>query len=125
MDEPVENSQELLSSPQEEQRTFERFPSRFPARFKDTRNDFGTDVYLRNSSAGGIKITTKERLFLSDNVTLEVQLPDGRDAMTLRGEVAWVKHKDADLWNAGIKFHKVVFMDMWRPYKFTEPDSAV
>jgi hypothetical protein len=56
---------------------------------------------------------------------LEVELPDGKGDMTLRGEVVWVKSKDADMWNVGVKFHKVVFMDMWRPYKFTESDSAV
>ena len=124
MDEQIENSDELLSSSYEEQRTFERFPSRFPAKFKDTRSDFGTDVYLRDASAEGVKITTKERLYLNDNVTLEVDLPDGRGAMTLRGKVVWVKNKDTDMWNVGMKFHKVVFMDMWRPYKFTEADSA-
>ena len=124
MDEQTENSDERLNSSYEEQRTFERFPSRFPAKFKDTRSDFGTDVYLSDASAEGVKIATKERLFLNDNVTLEVELPDGREAMTLRGEVVWVKSKDTDMWNAGIKFHKVVFMDMWRPYKFIEADSA-
>ena len=124
MDGQNENSDELLNSSFEEQRTFERFPSRFPAKFKDARGDFGADVYLRDASAGGVKITTKERLYLNDNVTLEVDLPDGRGAMTLRGEVAWAKNKDPDMWNIGIKFHKVVFMDMWRPYKFTKADSA-
>jgi len=124
MDKQIENPDELLSSSYEEQRTFERFPSRFPAKFKDTRSDFGTDVYLRNASAGGVKITTKERLYLNDNVTLEVELPDGKEAMALRGEVVWIKNKDADMWNAGVKFHKVVFMDMWRSYKFIEADAA-
>ena len=124
MDEQIENSDELLSSSLEEQRTFERFPSRFPAKFKDTRSNFGADVYLRDASAGGVKIAAKERLYLNDNVTLEVELPDGRGAMTLRGEVAWVKNKDVDMWNIGIKFHKIVFMDMWRPYKFAEAGST-
>jgi hypothetical protein len=123
MDGDIRNSDQLSDSAQEEQRVFQRFASRFPARFKDTRGDFGTDVYLRDASAGGVKITTKERLYLNDNVTLEVQLPDGQEALILRGEVVWVKNKDADLWNAGIQFHKISFMDMWRPYKVVEPDS--
>lgn len=124
MDERIKNSDELLVSPQKEQRTFERFSSRFPAKFKDTRNDFGTDVYLRDASAGGVRIATKERLYLNDNVALEVELSDGRGGMTLRGEVVWVKHKGADMWNVGVKFHKIALMDMWRPYKFTEADSS-
>ncbi|MCK5081721.1 MAG: PilZ domain-containing protein [Candidatus Omnitrophica bacterium] len=125
MDESIENPQEPLSSSFEEQRTFERFPSRFPAKFKDTRSDFGTDVYLRDASAGGVKITTKERLYLNDNINLEVELPDDRGTMTLKGEVVWVKPKDAETWNAGVQFHKIDFMDMWRPYKFVDPNPAV
>jgi Tfp pilus assembly protein PilZ len=108
----------------EQQRMFERFPSRFPARFKDTRNDFGTDVYLRDASAGGMKITTKDRLYLNDNVTLEVEVPDGKGAMTLRGQVVWVKSKGDDIWDAGLKFHKITFMDMWRTYKINEISST-
>lgn len=102
----------------EDQRLFGRFPSRFPARFKDTRHDFGTDVYLRNVSAQGARITVKERLYLNDSVTLEVELPDGKEPMTIRGEVVWTKHKDAGMWDAGLKFHKIVLMDMWRICKF-------
>ncbi len=126
MDEQVEYTDGMLDLDplDEKQRTFERFPSRFPARFKDTRNDFGTDVYLRNASAGGVRITTKERLYLGDNVTLEVELPDGKGDMTIRGEVAWAKSKGTDMWDIGIKFHKIVLMDMWRPYKFNETSST-
>lgn len=124
MDDPLADAGQALNSPQKEQRLFERFPSRFPARFKDTRSDFGTDVYLRDASAGGVKITTTERVYLNDHVNLEIRIPDGKEALTLRGEVVWVKHKDADMWNAGIKFHKIALMDMWRSYQFIEPDSA-
>ena len=124
MDEPVKNIDEPMSPDYDEQRMFERFPSRFPAKFKDARGDFGIDVYLRNASAGGIKISTKERVYLNDNLTLEVDLPDGRGTMTLKGEVVWVKPKDTEMWNVGVQFHKIDFMDMWRPYKFVESDSG-
>ncbi|MCK5014104.1 MAG: PilZ domain-containing protein [Candidatus Omnitrophica bacterium] len=124
MNEPIENSDEPLGSSFEDRRLFERFPSRFPAKFKDTRGDFGADIYLRDASAGGVKITTKERLYLNDKVTLEVDMSDGKGDMTLRGAVAWVKNKETEMWDIGIRFHKIVFMDMWRPYKFIETDSA-
>jgi hypothetical protein len=120
MDDRVEYTDAAQDPGNKQQRLFDRFPSRFPARFKDTRNDFGTDVYLRNASAGGVRITTKERLYLNDNVALEVDLPDGKSAMTLRGQVVWVKSKGDDIWDAGLKFHKITLMDMWRPYKFNE-----
>ena len=110
---------------EENNRIFDRFPSRFPAKFKDSRNDFGTDVYLRNASAGGMRIATKERLYLNDNVTLEVDLPDDKGVMTVRGEVAWVKNKDANMWDVGLRFHKIVLMDMWCIYKINQNTPSV
>lgn len=124
MDRSADNTDALANSDAKDQRLFDRFPSRFPAKFKDTRNDFGTDVYLRDASAGGIKIATKERLYLNDHVALQVQLPDGKDVMELRGEVVWAKHRDDQMWNAGVKFHKIVFMEQWRSYQFFEDEPA-
>jgi len=121
----AENVDEVLNSSNGERRIFDRFPSRFPAKFKDTRNGFGTDVYLRNTSASGARITTKERLYLNDSITLEVELSDGRGPMTMRGEVVWVRNKDAEMWDVGLKFYKVVLMDLWRPYTLTETGSSV
>jgi len=115
---------EVDLSEEEERRVFERFPLRFPAKFKDTRKDFGEDVYLRDASASGAKITTKERVYLADNVSLEVELSDGKEPMTIRGEVVWVKNKTAEMWDVGLRFHKIIFMDMWRAYKFTEMGPA-
>src|SRR3989338_8015361 len=120
MDEKIGYGDEALAPLEETRRIFNRFPSRFPAKFKDTRTDYGTDVYLRNASAGGVKITTKERFYLNDNVTLEVELPDGKGPMTIRGEVAWVKNKNTEMWDVGLKFHKIVLMDQWRTYRFNE-----
>ena len=118
-------TEKALKPDPKDQRVYERFPSRFPAKFKDARGDFVMDVYLRDASAGGMKIATKERLYLNDHIALEVQLPDGKDAMELRGEVVWVKPKDDEMWNAGVKFHKVIFMDQWRSYQFFEKGPAV
>lgn len=108
----------------DEKRIFERFPSRFPVKFKDTRHGFGTDVYLCNASAGGVGIVTKERLYLNDGVALEVELLDGKGPMTIRGEVIWAHKKDTESWDIGLKFHKVVFMNLWRIYKFAETGSV-
>jgi len=98
-------------------RLYERFPSRFPVKFKDTRRDFGTDVHLRNVSAEGAKIATREQLYINDSVSLEVDLSDGKRPMTIRGEVVWAKKQNTKIWDIGVKFHKVVFMDLWRIYK--------
>ena len=97
-----------------QRRLYERFPSRFPVKYKDSRNDFGTNVHLRNVSAEGAKITTHERVYLNDSVSIEVELPDGKRPMPLRGEVVWTHKQGAEIWDVGLKFHKVVFMDLWR-----------
>ena len=57
---------EMPAQTNEERRIFERFSARFPVKFKDAREDYGSDVFLRDASAQGIRIMTKERFFLDD-----------------------------------------------------------
>ncbi len=109
----------------ENRRLYERFQSRFPVKYKDSRHDYGTDVHLRNFSAEGAKISTREQLYLNDSVSLEVELSDGKRPMTIRGEVVWTNKQDAEIWDIGLRFHKVVFMDLWRIYKSVEPSASV
>ena len=104
----------------EERRIFERFSARFPVKFKDTRDDFGIDVFLRDASAQGIRILTKERFFLGDHLSLEMELPDGGEPMVLSGQAVWVKLLNLSLWEIGIQFSKVNFIKMQRLFKFTE-----
>ena len=86
----------------EERRIFERFSARFPVKFKDAREDYGTEVFLRDASAQGVRILTKERFFLDDQLSLEVELPDGGEPMVLSGRVVWVKSLDLSLWDIGV-----------------------
>ena len=99
-------------------RLFERFSARYPARFKDERDEFGEKVYLRDASAFGAHITNRDRLFLNDKISLEVDLPDGMAPMELRGEVVWVRKSPQNLWDMGIRFHKIQLMRLARLYKF-------
>ena len=103
----------------EERRVFERFSARFPAKFKDSRNEYGTDVFLRDASASGAHIITTERMFLDDPVALEVEVPDGSTPMVLRGRVAWSKPSNAAMWDIGLQFARVNFMQMHRLFKFS------
>ena len=102
----------------EERRIFERFSARFPAKFKDSRNEYGTDVFLRDASASGVRITTTERMFLDDPVALEVELPDGGPPMVLAGKVVWTRPAGA-AWDAGVRFPEVDLMRTHRLFKFT------
>jgi Tfp pilus assembly protein PilZ len=100
-----------------ERRIFERFSARFPVKFKDAREDYGTEVSLRDASAQGVRILTKERFFLNDQVSLEVELPDGGEPMILSGHVVWVKFLDLSLWDIGVQFNEVNFFKMQRLFK--------
>ena len=104
----------------EERRIFERFSARFPVKFKDAREDYGTEVFLRNASAEGVRIFTKERFFLDDQLSLEVELPDGKEPMVLSGRVVWVRLQNLSLWDIGLKFEQVNFIKMQRLFKLTE-----
>ena len=104
----------------EDRRVFERFSARFPAKFKDAREDYGSDVFLRDASASGARILTKERFFLDDQLSLEVELPDGGEPMILSGRVVRVKPLDLSLWDVGLQFPQVKFLKMQRLFKLTE-----
>jgi len=104
-------------------RIFERFFARFPVKFNHSCNDFGTEVFLRDASAEGIKVATKEKMFINDSVSLLVKLPDGQDPLTLNGQVVWIQSKSPDLWEVGLKFHKVNLMEMQRMFKLVQDTS--
>ena len=106
-----------------ERRIFERFSARFPIKFKDGREDYGTEVFLRDACAQGIRILTKERFFLDDQLSLEVELPDGGDPMILSGRVAWVKLLNLSLWDLGVQFTEVNFLKMQRLFKLAETSA--
>lgn len=102
----------------DDRRLFERFSARYPARFKDERDSFGDRLYLRDASAFGAHITARDRLYLNDKVSFEVELPDGMAPMELRGEVVWIKKSAQNLWDFGIRFHKIELLKLSRLYKF-------
>ncbi len=106
----------------DERRLFERFSARFPTKFKDSRSDFGTDVFLRDASASGVRIITTERMFLDDPVAIEVEVPDGGAPMVISGKVAWSRPANASMWDIGLQFPQINFMQVQRLFKFTLQD---
>jgi len=110
----------------DERRTFNRFQTRFPVKFKDSRIDFGFDVILRDASANGVNILTKDRLFFNDHIALEVELPDGNDPLVLSGRVVRAKPiNDLSMWDIGLKFDEVDLMKMQRIFKYTRSYSSL
>ena len=109
--------------PAEERRIFERFSARFPVKFKDTREEYGTEVFLRDASAEGMRIFTKERFFLNDQIALEVSLPDGGSPLVLNGQVVWVKLLNLSLWDIGLQFPEINFIKMQRLFKLADESA--
>ncbi len=103
-----------------ERRLFERFTARLPAKFKDTRNDFGTKVSLRDASAQGVRLISRERVFLHDSISIEVKLPDSNNIMGLRGEVVWAKRIEDFFWEVGLKFYQIDLVAISRLYQVTQ-----
>ncbi len=111
-----DNSLELM----EDHRIFDRFVARFPVKFKDSRHDFGSQVFLRDFSAQGIKLVTKERFFMNDNISVLVKLPDGKSPLVLHGQVVWTKNRSPGAWEIGLKFYKIRLMCVQRLYQFCQ-----
>lgn len=105
-----------------ERRLFERVPMRFPAKFNHLFDDFGNKVYVMNLSAQGANILSNEPLYKDQNVSFQVQIP-GSSPMDISGSVMWVRPK-ADLWDAGIKFHKIDLVGISRLYKYADPSTV-
>ena len=101
-------------------RVFERFSARFPVKFKHSREDYGSQVFLRDASARGARFSTSQKMFLHDSISLEVKLPDGNAPMVLNGRVVWTKTKETNQWDVGMEFHKVNLMSMQRLYRLVE-----
>ena len=101
-----------------ERRIFDRFDSPFPAKFKDSAEDYGVNVYLTNASAEGVRLVTKRALHSNDMVELEVKLPEANPKpMAIGGQVVWVRKNEANLWDAGLRFHNISLMHISRLYR--------
>lgn len=106
----------------DDQRVFERFRAKFPVKFKDTRDEYGTNIFLKNASAEGVCVDCLQRLFLNDYVSLDVKLPDGFDPLILNGRVVWIKTVEpSKRWEAGIRFNKIDLMKLNRLFRLVEP----
>jgi hypothetical protein len=105
----------------EERRIFERFPARFPVRFRHLPQDFGTNVFLRDASAQGVHITSRCRLYIHDSISLEIKLPDDSLPLVLNAQVVWIRPKYPTVWDVGLEFHKIDLMLIQRMYRFVTP----
>lgn len=106
----------MVTSPPENRRLFDRVVARFPAKIKDSSESFGDKITLHDASAWGVKLSSREKFFLNDSVSVEVSLPDGMFPINLRGQVIWTKERQDKTWDLGIRFHQIRLLYMSRLY---------
>ena len=106
----------------DDRRKFDRVLARFPTKIKDSRNDFGTDVFLRDVSAEGARVSTRQKMFIHDSIAIQVKLPDGYDSLVLNGEVVWLKNQSDRTFEVGLKFHSLELMNLQRLFQFCIED---
>ncbi len=97
-----------------ERREFERIDAKFPLRLDAAEQPFGADIYLRDFSAGGVKIISKRKLVTGEDVELWVDVPDGHGPAHFSGRVVWFKDVGKNVWDAGICFRHIKLMDCRR-----------
>ena len=103
----------------DDRRIYERYSARFPVRYKDMDQGYGTNIFLRDVSAEGARLISKERVFLNDSLSILVELPDGHDPISLNGQIVWNKPMSGTgMWHVGLRFHKVDFMNIHRFMKY-------
>ena len=115
-----------MSAPSlDERRLYQRQTARFPVKLKDTRQDYGANLFMRDVSAGGLRLTSKERFFLNDSLSIEIKLPDGQGPLILNGQVIWSKLVGPNTWDIGLGFYKIDFLKLNRLFKLPlEPQGS-
>lgn len=103
----------------QDKRLFERFVARFPAKIKDSRQDFGSKISLRDVSAEGARFSSKDKVFLDDKLAIEVALPTRSLPFTIKGDAVWVRKKEDNTWDVGVKFPKIHLMLLSQVYEIT------
>jgi len=113
----------LIKEKIKDKRLFERFVARFPAKIKDSRQDFGSRVSLRDASAQGARFSFADKVLLDDKLTIEVALPKRSFPVALKGDVVWTRMKEDRTWDVGIKFSKIHLMLLSQVYEMITPTA--
>ncbi len=102
-----------------DRRTFDRFPVRFQTKYANSPNDFGTEVFLQNASAEGLRIRTREWLREGDPIHLAIKIPDSDRPLQIQGQVVWIRSLQRDFWEAGVRLSRVRLITMQRLFKYS------
>jgi hypothetical protein len=98
----------------EDKRDFERFIVRLTVKFVNLNNGKEERVVTHDISAKGAGIVTKEEIAKRIPLEMWLDIPDSREPLYVKGEVAWSKMVDYDTWRVGVNFDKADFLGISR-----------
>lgn len=114
---------ELQNDSFSENRIFHRFPTNCLARYKNSHDSSEGEVILRNASAQGLKVVSKNPLYVNDFISFAIDVPHSSLPLNVRGEIVWSKRDEKHYWNIGVKLQKIRFVEMSRLYDETSEDA--
>ncbi len=98
----------------EDRRIFERFSVQFPMRFLDLTNGREGQANAYDISAKGVGLVADRELVARTPVEVWLQIPDHGEPLYTRGEIAWSKKVEPNVWRAGINLEKADLMGLSR-----------
>lgn len=109
-----------------ERRCYVRVDADLPVRYTIPKGSVNLDaIKTKNISVGGICMTLNEKLSMHEILALEIGLPEGPMAVTVKGEIVWVREdieqgkKDGIRhFDIGIEFRELLPKDKDRLFKF-------
>ncbi|MFZ5800382.1 MAG: PilZ domain-containing protein [Candidatus Omnitrophota bacterium] len=71
-------------------------------------------AFLRDICASGARVTCQRRFLLDEDIVFLVNIPDGKAPLSMKGKAVWSKETGINVWDTGLRFEKINFMDLHR-----------
>ncbi|MDD4980042.1 MAG: PilZ domain-containing protein [Candidatus Omnitrophica bacterium] len=98
----------------QDKRIFERFPASLPLRFIDLSVNKESQAQTQDISAKGIGLMTDKELSPQTPLEMWLDIPDHREPLYTRGEVAWSKLLGPDKYRVGVNLERADLMGIAR-----------
>jgi len=97
-----------------DRRIFERFSTRFPARFLSRDSASEGQAQTLDISAKGMGLETAQELKLRSDVEIWLDLPDKGGPLYARGQVVWSRQQGLNNFHSGVELEKADLMGISR-----------
>ncbi len=98
----------------QDRRVFERFKVQLPMRFLDSSRNQEGQANTCDISAKGVGCLGNTELTPATLIEVWLQIPDQGEPLYTRGQIAWSKEVEPQVWRAGINLEKADLMGLSR-----------